>query len=104
MAWSRAFQKCIIYHFLDNFFLQTFLPYITGFCKKSKILANLQIFLQILKVEHKSFPMMYHLSYLDIKHGRFLVFKYPSRDRVKRQSQVIKNPSAFEYLLKAVVG
>jgi len=25
--------------------------------------------LQILKVEHKSFPMMYHLSYLDIKHG-----------------------------------
>ena len=39
--------------------------------------------------------MMYHLSYLDIKHGikrggvkltppqRILVFKYPSRDRVK---------------------
>jgi len=26
-------------------------------------------FLQILKVEHKSFSMMYHLSYLDIKHG-----------------------------------
>ena len=27
MAWSRAFQKCIIYLFLDNFFLQTFLLY-----------------------------------------------------------------------------
>ena len=27
MAWSRAFQKCIIYHFLDNFVLQTFLLY-----------------------------------------------------------------------------
>ena len=47
--------------------------------------------LLILKVEQKSFPMMYHLSYLDIKHGikgvgqidRILVFKYPSRDRVK---------------------
>ena len=23
MAWSRAFQKCIIFHFLDKFFLQT---------------------------------------------------------------------------------
>ena len=33
MAWARAFQKCIFYHFLDNFFLQTF-NYITGFCKK----------------------------------------------------------------------
>ena len=55
MAWSRAFQKCIIYHFLDNFFLQTFLLY--------------NWFLQILKVEHKSFPMMYHLSNLDIRNG-----------------------------------
>ena len=27
MAWSRAFQKCIIFHFLDKFFLQTFLLY-----------------------------------------------------------------------------
>ena len=27
MAWSRAFQKCIIYHFLDFFVLQTFLLY-----------------------------------------------------------------------------
>ena len=27
MAWSKAFQKCIICHFLDNFFLQTFLLY-----------------------------------------------------------------------------
>ena len=25
------------------------------------------IFLHILKVEHKIFPMMYHLSYLEIK-------------------------------------
>ena len=27
MAWSRAFKKCIIFHFLDKFFLQTFLLY-----------------------------------------------------------------------------
>ena len=40
MAWSRAFQKCIIFHVLDKFFLQTFLPY-TGFCdKKIQALSN----------------------------------------------------------------
>ena len=27
MAWSRAFQKCKIYYFLDNFYCKT------GFCK-----------------------------------------------------------------------
>ena len=68
MAWSRAFQTCIIYHFLDNFFLQTFLLY-NWILQKNSIFANSQFFLQILKVEHKSFPMMYYLSYLDIKHG-----------------------------------
>ena len=68
MAWSRAFQKCIICDFLDKFFCKHFY-YITGFCDKNSIFANLQIFLQILKVEHKSLLMMYHLSYLDIKHG-----------------------------------
>ena len=33
MAWSRAFQKWIIFHFLDNFFCKHFY-YITGFCDK----------------------------------------------------------------------
>ena len=33
MAWSRAFQKCIIFHLLDNFFCKHFY-YITGFCDK----------------------------------------------------------------------
>ena len=33
MAWPRAFQKCTIFHFLDKFFLHTFLL-ITGFCDK----------------------------------------------------------------------
>ena len=47
MAWSRAFQKCIIYHFLDNFFLQTFLLYnwilqkkTFNFCKFAKFFAD----------------------------------------------------------------
>ena len=46
MTWSRAFQKCIFYHFMDNFFMQTFLLYnwiwqnkCYNFCK----CANLQI-------------------------------------------------------------
>ena len=34
MAWSRAFQKCIIFHFLDNFFFCKHFYYITGFCDK----------------------------------------------------------------------
>ena len=63
MAWLRTLQKCIIYHFFGHFY------YITGFCQKKSIFANSQFFFQILKVEHNSFPMMYHLSYLDIKHG-----------------------------------
>ena len=33
MAWSRAFQKCIIFHFLDKFFCKHFY-YINGFCDK----------------------------------------------------------------------
>ena len=68
MAWSRAFQTCIIYHFLDNFFLQTFLLFNWILQKKIQFLQIRNFFLQILKVEHKSFLMMYHLSYLDIKH------------------------------------
>jgi len=38
------------------------------FAKKS-IFENQLIFFQIRKVEHTSFPVMYHLSYLEIKHG-----------------------------------
>ena len=98
MAWSlvKGFLKMYIFHFLDNFFWPTFLLYNWILQKNLSIFANLQIFLQILKEEHKSFPMMYHLSYFDINMGfrgwgvkltlpppqRILVFKFPSRDRV----------------------
>ena len=34
MAFSRAFQKCIIFHFLDNFFFCKHFYYKTGFCDK----------------------------------------------------------------------
>ena len=44
MAWSRAFQKCIMPFFGQIFFCKHFY-YITGFCdKKNSIFANLQIF------------------------------------------------------------
>jgi len=60
MEWSRACQKCAFINFLKQFYCKT------GFCKKNLIC---KFFLQILKkVKHKSFPMMYHLLYLDIKH------------------------------------
>ena len=63
MAWSRAFQKCIICHFLDKFFFANIYTIKLDFAIKNSIFPNLQIFLQILKEEHKSFLMMYHLSY-----------------------------------------
>ena len=87
MAWSRAFQKCIIFYFLDKFFFANIFNISLDFGIKNSIFANLQIFLQILKIEHTSFPMMYHLSYLDIKHG---IFQVPSRDRVNSMHQVIE--------------
>ena len=65
--------------------------FISGFGKKMQSLQVCK--LQILEVQYKSFPMMNYLSYLDIKNGGgcqidpppkcILVFKYPSRDRVK---------------------
>ena len=51
MAWSRAFQKCIFYDFLD-IFLQTFLLCITGFWRKPFFGKFANCF-QILKVDHK---------------------------------------------------
>ena len=39
MAWSRAFLKCIILNFLDNFFCKHFY-YITGFCDKKYNFCN----------------------------------------------------------------
>jgi len=34
MAWSRAFQKYIIFHFLDKFFFCKHFYFFTGFCDK----------------------------------------------------------------------
>ena len=89
MAWSRAFQKCIFHHFLDIILCIHFY-HLTWFCRKFQFWL---IFLQILKVEHKTFPFVTfaHQTWdLEGKRGkiapspqRILVFKYPSKDRVK---------------------
>ena len=34
MAWSRAFQKCIIYHFLNNYFFANIFNIKLDFAKK----------------------------------------------------------------------
>ena len=44
MAWVRAFQKCIIYHFFDNFFFCKHFYYITGFCKEKFSFCKFAIF------------------------------------------------------------
>jgi len=62
------FKNVYFFIFWTNFFGKQFY-YKTGFCNKKFNFCKFAIFLQILKVEHNSFPMMYHLSYLDIKHG-----------------------------------
>ena len=103
MAWSRAFQKCIICHFWTNFFCKHFY-YITGFCDKKFNFCKLAIFLQILKVEHKSFLMMYHLSYLEINTWGFLVFKYPSRDRVKQAKKVKIHQNQIKNILSRMIN
>ena len=64
----KGFSKMYNFSFLEKKFCKHF--YKTGFCDKKFNFCKFANFLQILKVEHKSFPMiMYHLSYLDIKHG-----------------------------------
>ena len=65
-----AYLKCHVQgRLFKNLHLIILGPYfITVFCKKNQLLQICNC-LKILKVEHKSFPMMYHLSYLNIKHG-----------------------------------
>ena len=48
MAWSRAFQKCIIFYFLDKSFFANIFTIQLDFAIKNSIFANLQFFLQIL--------------------------------------------------------
>ena len=65
----KGFSKMYNLLFFGKFLFANIFTIKLDFAKKSSIFANLQIFLQIIKVEHKSFPVMYHLSYLDIKQG-----------------------------------
>ena len=94
MAWSRALQKCIIFHFLDKFFLQTFLLYNWicdkkfNFCKFANFFADSKSRAQKLS-SYESFVIFGDKTW-DLEGGgsnsppqHILVFKYPSRYRVK---------------------
>ena len=65
----KGFSKMYYFSFFGQFFFANIFTVLLDFAIKNSIFANLLFFLQILKVEHKSCLMMYHLSYLDIKHG-----------------------------------
>ena len=65
----KGFSKMYNLSFFGQIFFANIFTVKLDFAIKNAIFANLQFFLQILKVEHKSFLMMHHLSYLDIKHG-----------------------------------
>ena len=92
MAWSRAFQKCIIFHFWTNFFCKHFY-YITGFrdkkfnfCKFCNFFADSQSRAQELSND-LSFVIFGHQTW-DLEH--ILVFKYPSIDRVNLSIYIYK--------------
>ena len=66
MTWSTSFQKWIFYHFWPfSFFAHIFSKQLDF---RKQIFYTFGIFLQMLKVERKSFSLMYCLSHLDIKH------------------------------------
>ena len=92
LTWHcQELLKNVYFIIFLNFFIANIFTLYMHLAKKCNLckFANLQI----LEVQYKSFPMMNYLSYLDIKNGGgcqidpppkcILVFKYPSRDRVK---------------------
>ena len=103
MAWSRAFKKCIIFHFLDKFFFCKHFYYITGFCDKKYNFCKFANFFADSKSRAQelsndvSFVIFRHLTW-DLEGGgqinpppqQILVFKDPSRDRVNIPSHKYK--------------
>ena len=95
MAWSRAFQKCIIFSFFGQFFFANIFTLYLDFAIKNSFFANFQIFFADSKSRGKelsndvSFVIFGHQTW-DLEGGgvkltpphHILVFKYPSRDRV----------------------
>ena len=65
----KGFSKMYNLSFFGQIYFCKHFYYKTGFCDNKFNWCKFANFGQILKVEHKRFPMMYHLSYLDIKHG-----------------------------------
>ena len=64
--WNGMVKGFLKMYILDHFF--TCLLY-SWILQKKFLFCKFPFFLQIIKVEHKNFPMMYHLSNLGIKHG-----------------------------------
>ena len=86
MAWPRAFQKCIIFHFLDKLFFANIFYYKTGFCNKKFNFCKFANFFADSK--NRAQELSNDVSSVIFGHQtwdleRILVFKYPSRDRVK---------------------
>ena len=94
MAWSRAFQNCIIFLFFGQIFFAIFF-YITGFCDKKFNFCQFANFFADSKSRAQklsndvSFVIFGHQTWDSEGGGQIappqhiLVFKYPSRDRVK---------------------
>ena len=62
----KGFSKMYNFLFFGQIYFCKHFYYITGFCDKK---FNFCKFANFFADSKSSFPMMYHLSYLDIKHG-----------------------------------
>ena len=107
MAWSRAFQKCIIFLFFGQIFFCKHFYYITGFCDKKLNFCKFANFFADCKSRAQelskdvSFVIFGHQTW-DLEGGQIdpppqhiLVFKYPSRDRVNLRPTAIQDPLAI---------
>ena len=91
MAWSRAFQKCIIFHFLDKFFLANIFTILLDFAIKNKFLQICNFFADSKSRAQELYNDVLFVIFgdqtLDLEgvgvkltpHPTFLVFKYPSK-------------------------
>ena len=68
MAWSRTFQKCIIFHFLEKKFFCKHFYYITGFCDKKLNLCKFANFFADSKSRAQELSNDIHLSFVIFGH------------------------------------
>ena len=84
MAWSRAFQKVYNFSFFGQSFFCKHFYYITGFCDKKFNFCKFSNFFADSKSRAQELSIDVSFDIFGHKPWAILVFKYHSRDRVKK--------------------